>query len=606
MSQIKRTIWLASVPFAFLLALFSLRPSLQNTYYDIQNWRYYWPPTSQLQIILPSWVQVALMLGATEAPSVTIRQGTVIGTVFRGDLPKPVEAFLGIPYARPQNQERRFSPPVPVDASDDLIHAFTYGNDCASSNLLRLFFLWSENCLNVNVFRPQTRNATEKLPVAVYFHGGAFNFGSGRDHNSASMMAWSEKPYIAVNFNYRLGAFGFLSSKIAAKAGLLNVGLRDQILLLKWVQENIEAFGGDRSKVTLFGVSAGGHSIGHHVLNYNESSTPLFHRVMMESGAPTSRAVYPYDHQLHERQFQEFLDLTGCSGLEEDKVIPCLRSKSPLSIAIASSRVFSRYSPSVRWPFQPVIDGDIIKQAPINTWETGDWNKVPLLTGYNTNEGTSFVPSNMSKSEEFTKFFNTLIPAMTEADLNKLDKLYPDPLIDPSSPYTETRNIHVGPQFKRVEAAYANFAYICPVRQAAQFASSSQDTPVFLYHWALNKTVKGGANHADQVEYETYNNAVRRISDAQDEISGMLHAYFTSFITTGDPNAVPGRYPHRPVWKAFGGGGPSKDRTLMLFGEGNNERAGGDGVGIPAQVVDDDWAKEECEFWSTRSILTES
>ncbi|OAX78904.1 hypothetical protein ACJ72_06783 [Emergomyces africanus] len=604
MSLIKRAIQLASVPVVFLLALFALRPSLLNTYVDVEDWRYYWPPSLPFQVLLPSWARVAVVLGSTEAPAVTIRQGTVIGKVLRGDLPKPVEAFLGIPYALPPTNKRRFSPPVPVSASNDSIDATSYGKRCLSPPLL--FYAWSEDCLNVNIFRPQTQNRTNKLPVAVYFHGGAFNGGSGGGHNSASMMAWSEKPFIVVNFNYRLGAFGFLSSEVVAKEGLLNGGLRDQILLLKWVQENIEAFGGDPNDVALFGLSAGAHSIGHHVMHYEEKMPPLFHRVIMESGATTSRAVYPYNHSLHQLQFEEFLVEAGCSNLEEDEILPCLRSKSAFTIGRASSKIFSRYEPSDRWAFQPVIDGDIIKQAPIHAWKSGNWNKVSILTGFNTNEGTSFVPSGMSKSEEFIDFFLELIPSMPETDLKELDKLYPDPLKYPSSPYVETRNIRVGAQFKRVQAAYAHFAYICPVRQTAHEASAGQRAPVFLYHWALNKTVKGGANHGDQVEYETYNPWVRQISAAQDEIAGTLHAYFTSFITTGDPNAVPGRFPDRPQWKPFGGGWFKKNRTLMLFGEGNDERAGGGGVGIAAQVVSDDWSQEECEFWSERSILTES
>ncbi|EEH19525.2 hypothetical protein PABG_01844 [Paracoccidioides brasiliensis Pb03] len=548
---------------------------------------------------------MAVILGGAKVPSVTIRQGTIIGRVLQHNIPQSVEAFLGVPYALPPTGERRFMPPVPVNSSDDVIDATSCGNRCPSSPLMPLDG-WSEDCLNVNIFRPQTRDATKKLPVAVYFHGGAFNLGSGGSHNSASMMAWSEKPYIAVNFNYRLGAFGFLSSELAAKDGALNVGLRDQILLLKWVQENIGAFGGDPNQVTLFGLSAGAHSIGHLVMLHNESAPPIFHRVMIESGAATSRAVYPYNNKLHENQFTEFLVEAGCSNLTEQETFPCLRGKPALTIAGASSRIFSRYEPSNRWAFQPVIDGDIIQQAPIRGWETGKWNEVPILTGYNTNEGAPFVPSGMSKSEEFIEFFSTLIPAMPESDLQRLDKLYPDPLKDPSSPYVEMRNIEVGSQFKRAEAAYGHFAYICPIRQTAHHASGGQEAPVFLYHWALIKTVKGGASHGDQVEYETYSPAVREISDAQDEMAGTLHAYFTSFITTGDPNAVPGRFPNRPVWKAFGGGWWKKNRTLMLFGDGNDERAGGNGVGIMAQVVDDDWSQEECEFWSERSIMTES
>lgn len=120
----------------------------------------------------------------------------------------------------------------------------------------------SEDCLTANVFRPAGFDALN-LPVAVYFHGGAFNRGSAIGHDTASMVAFAN-PFVAVSFNYRLGALGFLNSALAAKEGILNLGLHDQILLLEWVQKNIAAFGGDPNQVTIMGLSAGAHSVSIH------------------------------------------------------------------------------------------------------------------------------------------------------------------------------------------------------------------------------------------------------------------------------------------------------------------------------------------------------
>jgi len=94
----------------------------------------------------------------------------------------------------------------------------------------------------------------------VYFHGGAFNRGAAKAHDTASMVAYAA-PFVAVTFNYRLGALGFLNSIAAAEEGILNLGLHDQVLLLEWVQENIAAFGGDPTQVTIMGLSAGAHSV---------------------------------------------------------------------------------------------------------------------------------------------------------------------------------------------------------------------------------------------------------------------------------------------------------------------------------------------------------
>jgi len=149
------------------------------------------------------------------------------------------------------------------------------------------------------------------------------------------------------------------------------------------------------------------------------------------------------------------------------------------------------------------------------------------------------------------------------------------------------------------------------VRQTAEEVSSSSSAsgylrqpspPVWVYHWALNQTVKGGANHGDSMFYESFQDSVTSISPAQKEVSGLLHAYLTSFITTGDPNAVKGRYAERPVWEKYVGG---KEEKVMTFGRGNDERAGGEGLGVPAEMSGSEWIERECEFWWLKSHETE-
>src|SRR6202022_3538107 len=108
---------------------------------------------------------------------------------------------------------------------------------------------------------PRIWDQTKKLPVLVYIHGGSFNFGYAKAAGVSSLVACSPEPLIGVSFNYRLGPLGFLPSKGTAKEGLLNLGLKDQSLLLEWVQENISAFGGNPDDVTLMGCSTGAHSV---------------------------------------------------------------------------------------------------------------------------------------------------------------------------------------------------------------------------------------------------------------------------------------------------------------------------------------------------------
>lgn len=199
-------------------------------------------------------------------PTVILPQGKVVGIQLNGTFPEPVDAFLGIRYALPPVGDLRFRPAVKIPKSADTIDASKYGPAAPGKSLLPggPKLEQSEDCLTANVFRRSGANgksSTDKLPVAIYVHGGAFNRGSASMHNTASMVAWSEEPFVAVSFNYRLGALGFLPSSVTKNEGLLNLGLRDQILLFQWVQENIEAFGGDPGNVTLFGLSAGAHSV---------------------------------------------------------------------------------------------------------------------------------------------------------------------------------------------------------------------------------------------------------------------------------------------------------------------------------------------------------
>jgi len=148
-------------------------------------------------------------------PAVKISQGTVVGRTLSEALPSPVDAFRGIPYALPPTGDLRFRPAVKVESSpDSVIDASKYGPAAPGKPLLAggPKLEYSEDCLHANVFRPavQTTGGASKLPVAIYIHGGAYNRGTASMHNTASMVAWSEAPIIAVSFNYRIGALGFL------------------------------------------------------------------------------------------------------------------------------------------------------------------------------------------------------------------------------------------------------------------------------------------------------------------------------------------------------------------------------------------------------------
>lgn len=330
-------------------------------------------------------------------------------------------------------------------------------------------------------------------------------------------------------------------------------------------------------------------------MHYSEDVKPLFNRVIIESGASTSRAVRPYDAPVHEEQFKDFLSAAGVPAeLPEDKIFSFLRSQPSEIIQEAQITVFDKYNPSLKWAFQPVIDGEIIPRPPLDSWRQGKWHKVPIMTGFQRNEGSLYVDKAMSKSEEFVDFFRNLLPLLSEQDLTTIDRLYPDPSTLPTSPYVEDRD-GVGAQYKRIEAAYGHYAYVAPVRQTAEFASES--VPVYVYQWAAISTVLNGAQHADNMRYEVCDPKVMAISKNQAELAKTLNTYVTNFIAKGDPNSG---VIDKPEWGTYNKETPK----ALVFGLDNEELIGG-GLGKAATFTEDSWGREESKFWWSKVDLSQ-
>lgn len=344
------------------------------------------------------------------------------------------------------------------------------------------------------------------------------------------------------------------------------------------------------------------------MMHHTTSNPGPFHRAIIESGSPTSRAVRRYDAAIHEEQFADYLRETGCPAeLPESEIFPFLRSLPLEAITKAQDAVFDKYNPSLRWAFQPVIDGEMIPRAPLETWRRGEYYKIPIMTGFNHNEGSLYVDKQMATPQQFTLFFQTLLPTLSQEDIETIDKLYADPesSTDTDALYAipSAMKGQVGAQYRRIEAAYAHYAYVAPVRQTAHLASSAPDAPpTYLYHWTPITSVVGGASHGDNMRYETFNPDVVCESAAQRDLAGTLHAYMTSFICNkGDPNALAaGEWSARPTWEPYR---HDKPKT-MVFGEGNEELIGG-AVGVAAQMSRDEWADVECKFWWDKVELSQ-
>lgn len=222
--------------------------------------------------------------------------------------------------------------------------------------------------------------------------------------------------------------------------------------------------------------------------------------------------------------------------------------------------------------------------------------KVPILTGFATDEGTQFVNPYINSSDAFNQLFTTLIPDFNQTDLQLLNKLYPDPETDPSSPYLENRGLGLGSQYKRAATAYGHYAYVCNVFTTANHAS--KEVPVWVWHWATSVSRVLGAAHTSHTPYESNEEYIRSISDTQKELAADVAGYMTSFITSGDPNAVRSSLgKNRPEWKKYN---TADEGALMVLGDGNDERAGGTNKGVVAAMGVNNRFTDECQFWNSR------
>ncbi|KEP51580.1 carboxylesterase [Rhizoctonia solani 123E] len=519
-------------------------------------WTISWTMPSTVKFV-SGCLAAVLMSKDVMSAQVTLPYGTFVGLDnYTNDLgnalPNPLVAYLNIPYAAPPTGTRRFARPEPPLEINDTALSTEYGPICPQSGTANM----DEDCLSLAVFAPKGTTASDKLPVVIWIHGGAFNGGSKQAFSLASMVSNAPVKYIGVSINYRLGALGFLPSSLSYRADNLNLGLYDQHSAIEWVQKYVSLFGGDPQQVTLFGESAGATAVGYHLLHVN--GTPPFQRVIMDSGGPTARAFPNWTYPLYQTQAEEFLDRTGCyRGENETATFACLRELPVDTIRGASVSVFNKYNAAVTWPFQPVIDYQFIARSAHQSWESGQVNNVSILTGFNSDEGSGFVPRNINTTEQFQEFFKNLAPAISGPQLDTVANLYPAPDI-PGSSYA---NSPFSLQFSRIAAAYGDFAYIAQVQANAIYASKL-NLPVWKYHFAYltpGADPSLGVVHASELQYVSTVVAPKNPGQTANQ-SKLMNAYWSSFIVSGDPNKIGSA----PAWPRY----TIDDETQIRFSNG--------------------------------------
>ncbi|XP_066145309.1 esterase E4-like [Euwallacea fornicatus] len=337
------------------------------------------------------------------ALTVTIKEGQVEGVQKDTYAGGTFYAFFSIPYAQPPTGALRFQAPVPVESWTGVRSATAEGNICyhATSDSSDE----NEDCLSLNVYTPKDPSTlTEKLPVLFYIHGGSFNRGSGQTKRAAGNIRpqyfMDTGKIVMVSINYRLGPFGFFATGDSVIPG--NAGLKDQLLALKWVQNNIEAFGGDPSRVTIFGESAGGASVGYHIIS--SASKGLFHAAILASG--TCLCPWAYQRNQTEITFKtaSFIDSQFETNRDSQTLWTFLQNATAKSIDSAS-RSYINWALSVNEGINGVINGQLqqgffyapvvetshtdafLTEKPYELLESGNFNKVPTFIGACADEG---------------------------------------------------------------------------------------------------------------------------------------------------------------------------------------------------------------------------
>ncbi|XP_061664709.1 acetylcholinesterase [Syngnathoides biaculeatus] len=479
-----------------------------------------------------------------------------------------VTAFLGVPFAEPPTGKRRFRPAEPKRPWSDVYEARHYPNACYQfvDNTFPGFpgsEMWnpnremSEDCLYLNVWVPPSPRP-HNLTVMVWIYGGGFYSGSSSlDVYDGRYLAYTET-VIVVSMNYRLGAFGFLALDGSSEAPG-NVGLLDQRMALQWVQDNIHFFGGNPKQVTIFGESAGGASVGFHLLS--PGSRSVFTRAILQSGVPNTpwATVSPAEAR---RRATQLGRLVGCNGGNDTELVDCLRDKTPQELIDQEFQVLPWMS-IFRFSFVPVVDGDFVPDTPEAMLNSGNFKDTQVLLGVNQDEGTYFL---LYGAPGFSKDNDSLISRGDFLEGAKLSVPHANDigLEAVVLQYTDWMDENNGAKNRdALDDIVGDHNVICPLaffaRAFAQHNALKPNAGVFLYlfdHRASNLPWPEwmGVIHGYEIEFVFGLPLEKRFNYTQDEekLSRRTMRYWANFARSGNPNVnVDGSAENRKRWPQF-------------------------------------------------------
>ncbi|XP_052023007.1 pyrethroid hydrolase Ces2a-like isoform X2 [Apodemus sylvaticus] len=445
-----------------------------------------------------------------------------------------VHAFLGIPFAKPPVGPLRFAPPEDPEPWSGVRDGTAQPAMCLQTDMTNLEGLkeltmlpipMSEDCLYLNIYTPVHAKEGSNLPVMVWIHGGALVIGSASMNDGSALAATEE--IVIVSIQYRLGILGFFSTGDQHATG--NWGYLDQVAALRWVQKNIAYFGGNRDRVTIFGISAGGTSVSSHVVS--PMSKGLFHGAIMQSGvallpgliSDTSEVVY-----------KTVANLSGCEAKDSESLMHCLRAKSKQEI-LAINQVFKM--------IPGVVDGKFLPKHPQELLASKDFHPVPSIIGVTTDECGWGVPTIMDLYHIIENITRETLPAVLKSTAAQMmlppgcsDLIMQEYMGDTED--TETLKA----QFREM---LADFMFVIPALRVAHFQRSQ--APVYFYEFqhllSFIKHVRPfypKADHGDDVlfVFGSYFWGMKfDLTEEEELLKRRVMKYWANFARTGNPNS---------------------------------------------------------------------
>ncbi|XP_070161017.1 esterase E4 [Polyergus mexicanus] len=498
------------------------------------------------------FVFCAFMVASTNAEQniqLEIPQGFLKGlktdTVLQN---KPYYSFKGIPYAKPNVGINKFQMPEPADGWEGTYDATYHRSTCPFFCMIKQDLIGEEDCLYLNVYTPVLEKDALKA-VMVWFHGGAFNNGFGDDFFFGPDFL-IEQDVILVTLNYRLGPIGFLNT--GDKNALGNAGLKDQVMALKWVKDNIHYFGGCPNRVTIFGDDAGASSVQFHMMS--PMSDGLFNGAIQQSGSAVNTWAISYNPREFAFKLGDKLDIETNDSTE---LVSKLAEFSPKELIAASDEIMKTENimNGRLGAFLPSVEVDLGQEIflPDNPWtllKSGKIANVPVMAGITADESAFFVQMMLGNIDQMNEHFENFLPA----DLNITDAGQKSQLGESlKSFYFGDKSISTETT-KEFTMMLDDIMFDAATALSLDILSTRISAPIYEYIFSYEapfgmiKTmfhVEAGVAHGDDMTYEFYSDALKNVPQPGSPAEKMMRIFTTllaNFAKDGNPTSNMNEY----------------------------------------------------------------